>query len=212
MNSEKEISVSWRTILTIGVIAFLLIALCIAIVMVYLVGSDITSSTPTSSLPPISTAIVLSDEEAGNVASQVVVAYFTVDYSDSQKWIDQFANISTQHALSALETSYLPYLFPALESEKTISSVELISSTQISTGVDQTTGEKWQIWKIDVSLDQEWPSFNTPFMGPIAFPQPDGQIASTHVLVLQEQGRWQFSLFPTQNLVDTMSSSNPDAD
>jgi hypothetical protein len=106
--------------------------------------------------------------------------------------------------MSVLEKNAVSVLWPKLESAKVKSRATLVASEKIVFGIDGIKKTKWQICRISVKMDKSWPSGDTIGFGPITLPWANGDRATVYVSIGEVDGRWQFSMFPAENLVATM--------
>jgi hypothetical protein len=154
------------------------------------------------------TDIVLTDEEARHIAEATMIAYFSVDYRQPGIWLESLRGFTDESSMRFLENNYQPEIWPDFEEFETVSHAEVVSSTQIITGVDGISDTKWQIWEVSARLDKPWPPGESTEFSALAFPWPEDLSVKAFVNIMEIKGRWQSGLFVAGKIVDYMVQSS----
>jgi hypothetical protein len=144
----------------------------------------------------------MSDEAAGRVALAAGRAYFTVEPGHMASWLDGFAEFSDQATRDFLQM----FVWPLLEERGVASRATALAADRVYAGTDPLTGRRWQVWRVSLAVEEPWPGEPPPALGPFAIPWATQAQVEVYVSLLEEGGRWRFSLFPAQKVLATLAS------
>lgn len=153
------------------------------------------SPTAVPSQPPPD---LLTDDAAGEVVRESVVAYFSIDPADEAGWVQAITRVAADlETVGILESS----LWPEMSKANVRSRPSHVAVSQVITGYDTTAHRRWEVWQAHVSGLSSWPTPAPDAIGPFAIPWSTGSDVSLYVTVFEQEGQWRFGLFPVDDLV-----------
>ena len=156
----------------------------------------------------------LTPDLAKATAEKAALDFYTVDSNQETAW---FADFKGDTYYSTFDQLIKPALWPVFTAANLKSVARLEGeSTQVAAGVDKTTKRQWEVWKVNLSLDQLWPGatpprpFNVPSIVSLTWPQAPQ--FSVFVLVTESSAQdWEVSLFPSHAQIDQLKKITPEA-
>ncbi|MGA2110589.1 MAG: hypothetical protein ABSG98_00395 [Anaerolineales bacterium] len=141
---------------------------------------------------------LLTDDAAGEVVRETVVAYFSIDPEDEAAWAQAMTKVAADpETVEILESS----LWPEMSKSRVRSSPSQVAVRRVLTGYDTLARRSWQVWGAQVSGLSSWPAPAPEPIGPFAIPWSRGGEVSLYVTVFKQEGQWRFGLFPVDDLV-----------
>ena len=99
------------------------------------------SPTAVPSQPPPD---LLTDDAAGEVVRETVVAYFSIDPADEVGWVQAITRVAAdQETVGMLESS----LWPEMSKANVRSRPSHVAVSQVITGYDTTAHRRWEVWR-----------------------------------------------------------------
>jgi len=198
---DMELTVS-RRVLFVGLAALLIFGgVAILATRIKINPPRVDRSAPHASPTAVSSQHppdLLTDDAAGEVVRETVVAYFSIDPADEAGWVQAITRVAVdQETVGILESS----LWPEMSKANVRSRPSHVAVSQVITGYDTTAHRLWEVWQAQVSGMSSWPTPPPDPIGPFAIPWSTGSDVSLYVTVFEQEGQWRFGLFPVDDLV-----------
>jgi hypothetical protein len=189
------------------------IGLLLLIVMIG-IGSFVTRSAWWPRLFPSATVDAagpqLTPDLAKQRAEKAALAFYTVDYTQEGTW---FADFKEDSYYTSFEKLIKPALWPIFTTANLKSVARLEGDpVMLGSGADKFTKRLWEVYRINLSVDQLWPGvtpprpFNVPSIVTVTWPQAPQFTVFVLVSETAEQ-TWEVGMFPSQKIAEQFVQS-----
>ena len=177
-------------------------------------GTFLTRGTWWSRLFPPTTVdtagLQLTPDLARDRAEKAALAFYTIDYTQEDAW---FADFKRDSYYPSFEKLIKPALWPVFTSANLKTEARLEGNpVLLGSGVDHFTKRLWEVYKINLSVDQLWPGttpprpFNVPSIITVTWPQAPQFTVFVFVSETNDQ-TWEVGLFPSQKVAEQFVQS-----
>lgn len=150
-------------------------------------GGERTATHPSGGVTPTVT------NDPGRAAVDFAVAFYVVDNTDYEAWLNGLKMVSTDAGYAILTKNIVPVVWPEILKAKTVTNVQDLQVVDGGLALSGTSqiGGPWEIRNVEVHIDSAhlWPTMKS------------GDFTAL-VMVALQNGQWRFVTFITPEQID----------
>ena len=186
-----------------------LIVMLVAVAMVaaLVVGAIVLPALNAAGKPILLTATPALETASSSLARPELVsvafttAFYSVDYREQGAWLDNLKRLMTDDGYKLIETSFLPILWPQLESAQTITLAEQVTVQDTGMAVEGVSpiGGPYQVRTVAINIAPEalWPTMQA-------------SLFSANLLIAHEGDIWRVAMFMDDAQVEQLKKQGTD--
>jgi hypothetical protein len=194
-----EITVNKKAVVVL-IIAVVLAALVVGAIALWLALNSAGKPILLTVTPALRTeSSSLAKPESVSVA--FATAFYAVDYREQGAWLDNLKLLMTDDGYKLIEASFLPVLWPQLESAQTITLAGqvMVEDTGLAVEGVSPIGGPYQVRNVDVNIAPEalWPTMQA-------------SLFSANLLIAHEGDLWRVAMFMDDAQVEQLKKQETD--